>query len=307
MNKVDLLAVSPTAATEFIDTYDMFSHFGFEFGRQLVAYPRRWDKLVLAKIQKQSSANWQMEQKRFAESLEHMQKKGGIRNFHWDEFVEHKDWLENALEQNETRPVSAIVDVDDKSSVVHSPKSAFKKYLVKTERDFDIDGRDASNLVAPLHMLLDECSEIWLVDPYFLPCDSVKQSGKREVLKALLSYPARKCRKYNCVVQNATFLDEIGTDRNAISAFLKSIKPLVRTGQTVEFIRSKTKLHARYALSRIGGIRYDRGFQTYAGSVDLSYLDAKKCRLELERCTQPNVSGYYERAPKVRDVELVIK
>jgi hypothetical protein len=159
-------AVEPAALSNWQDFRYIIEKFGWQHGRLIARYPKRWKRLVYESLHGCSP----MERKRIEErltTLDHRMIARAVRNT----YDPARPWLENAVMEHQVRPFRAILAA--------SAVPSLDAVLPVSELDEDsaplwsapeeLVLRRAPEIVTAVALLLEGSSHICLVDPYFDP------------------------------------------------------------------------------------------------------------------------------------------
>ena len=158
-------ALDPTA----LDSWDVFkditNRFGFEHGRRISRFPEKWEKEVI----KACGDLGDVEKKKIALRLRQF---GRQKLVDFDRaFNSKRTWLNNALEEHKRQPFQAIIANDSKAKRkdIISPTDVEETHpLIRIGRGGEIQRR-AEDLAECCQLLLENSTEVILVDPYFDP------------------------------------------------------------------------------------------------------------------------------------------
>lgn len=272
-------AIEPTAFKDFKDVRFVLGKFGFHEGRFISELPGKWVKEVYFQLEKLPDGPSKLRAKELVRKT--AKDYGGMVSSGVN-FDPSKSWLINTvtcgkefagiLVSNETENgkqedgLKSIDDIDD--SFFGSCRE------VKLRATVEEFGRVATRL-------LDFSNEIFMVDPYF----NFSKPSNIAVLKEFVRIGAKgKCNKF-----------VIYTDAkvNMFDGVEKILRQNFQGGGAsfkvyhVERDVSVHDYHARYLLSRFGGIRFDKGFQPEDVLRDVAAIDigmhSELCKLYLDR------------------------
>jgi hypothetical protein len=181
-------------------------------------------------------------------------------------------WLENAeIEDGKKRPFRAIISKNNprrKSKVlVNDAMGEWPDAFWKVDYSIRLK-KHKETLLETLKPLLQSCSELFWIDPYFKPAKSVR----------LLKMVILEFLSYNKDPSQLTFEIHIsmnkgmGTKAFIEEEFNKRISPILpdRMGLTVkcwDTVPGKEKYHDRFFITDIGGIQSSYGFDEDPGEV----------------------------------------
>lgn len=257
-------AIEPTALKDIKDLRFVLSKFGFHEGRFIASLPGKWINEVYAQIDNLPDGATKLWAKDLIRKTE--KERGGIVSSGVN-YDPNKSWLTNVtmckkdfagiLVSSETGNLQregckSIDEIDD----------SFFGTCRETKLRSTVDelGKVASRLLSFSY-------EAYLVDPYF---NLSKQSYLDVLIEFIRIGSKGKCKKF--VVYTGSNVNKFdGVDRilckhfNGIGASIKVIH--------VEQDASLHTYHARYLLTKFGGIRFDKGFQPDVDFRDVVAID----------------------------------
>lgn len=246
--------------------------FGIGTCRLVSRYPKRWKRLIWESFPSQND----MERKRLEEMIMRLSEKMIIRsNAIWNADLA---WLENAEEENSRLPFHAIIarsNPKDNEYILTSENIGSEKISLWSNPKGLVVKRNAKDMAAAVSSLLSNCSEVVFVDPHFGP------ENKRHVrpLGAFLGFMVN-----NQFLKVIKRIEVYTSDKADIKFFhqtcIERLPIIIPKGLRVKFCRLKQResgdrLHNRYILTDIGGVRFDIGLdEGIEGETDdVSLLD----------------------------------
>ncbi|MFH1480502.1 MAG: hypothetical protein ABIG67_04490 [Pseudomonadota bacterium] len=260
--------------------YKLFmDQFGFDRGRLIARYPRRWQKRVwdsynsrnpIGTPNKSEQAKAQMKQKGLEVILNRLRGNLINRGGSWDHT---KDWLENALDENQrTDPFQGIITVDrhEGCECIFTIDDATQENQLWNVPCSDIISRKADDFAAALKLLLSVSKEIIFFDPYFHPnkvqfinvlkglMDVASDDSRRVPIKKIQLHTSnqRWFNKPNCNVEQETE-DLIKKIEKFLSDnFPEEKRPSLKVWKERN---GGEKIHNRYILTEWGGVSFGIG------------------------------------------------
>jgi hypothetical protein len=267
-------AVDPSAFRDAQEAVLLLQKFGFHEGRFLATLPKAWQRLFFETVESFPDGIGKQQAKLL---ISRLKESGGLVNS-GAAYKPDRPWLGNALD-----------NLSELSGVVHGvgeqvadPRCASIE-MALLNPDFFRDNRDRQfqaseqGYLAVVARHLEAAPEICLVDPYF---DLTKKKNA-EVLRAFV-YQGTQYRVRSFVV--FAHAEKVGiTDLSkAIETFMDSIS-VANWSLRVVLVSDESaevKFHARYLISKYGGLRFDYGFQMDASRMkklhDVSVLDRNR-------------------------------
>jgi len=258
--------IEPTAFHNAIELKYTLEKFGFLQGRLLVQYPSAWFKNVYDQIQ-----NWPDLEKHKAKVL--LQKAKETIVPAGEAYQPAMSWLENAHNIYNSKKIDGVVA---------SEVNAWGFPIVADlDEDYFDSGRDirtsssVENYIKTSSRLLQNSREITLIDPY-LRLD--KKNCATVVNEFLKIAQQGKCKSF--VIWARHEISAMKSQAVYLEMLNKDIKPALTKGsrlivKLVDDDNSLEKMHARLMLSKLGGLRFDHGFEAFSDgrNVDISVLD----------------------------------
>ena len=272
-------AIDPSALRSFEDVRFVLGKFGFHEGRFISALPGKWVNDIYAQLEKLPDGNAKLMAKQI---ISNTKDRGGIVSCGVG-FDPTKSWLTNAttcgkkfegiLVSSETISDAQGIGCKSIDAIDDSFFGSCREVRLRaTVEEF---GRIATRLLNFSH-------EVFLVDPYF----NFSSAKNIDVLKEFVHIGAKgKCKKF------VIYTDAKVNSFDGVEKILR--KHFQGCGASIRVFHvnqggAELEYHARYLLSKSGGIRFDKGFN-YAnelrdfGAIDInmhedlcdSYLDGK--------------------------------
>lgn len=238
-------AVDPVAFNSALEFRYLLEKFGFDQGRFLAEYPKKWRKMLFDHIVTLPD----VEQMRIKRVLECRADRSMLRmGLPYDS---GRSWVENA--------------VDKKAAGLFTEVFAGKGSGLLTLHDIDdeqlADSRGvrvvatAKNLLAVAEPLLQCSMEVFLIDPYI----TLGKPRYLEFFQALLASPHAKDMGFVFFARNEHFVCKESPEHIA----QRELLPYMQMGSSARFVslNDNRQMHGRYMFSIKGALKYDKGFQ----------------------------------------------
>ena len=251
-------AVEPAAiASDWQTCRYLAEKFGFDRGRLLSLFPRKWLQLAI-------EASSHLPDIEKAEVIEEahakLKRDSSIRSGRsYDPTI--GNWLRNALAQQAVDPFHAIVASSNPTSapsVLVVGELDETHPLLQVQQDAAIT-REAPSLVAAMNLLLQSAEKVLFVDAYYDPFNIRYQDTLRACLRAIHEgNPGATCEIHHLDGERCPSVDAI--EREARVKFIG----IIPDGMTVSIVRWRERrggedFHARFVLTDKGGIGIDAG------------------------------------------------
>ena len=256
-------AVEPRAIAADWQTCRYLSEkFGFDRGRLLALYPKKWLMLAIDAADELPD----VEKKTVVEKLVRLKRDCSIRSSRKYD-PELPDWLANAVVQQEVDPFHAIIAAANPGGqdfVLYANGLDETHPLFAVPHSCQVQ-RDGVSLATAMKLLLTTARSVLFVDAYYDPFNTKHQNTLRACLDLVqAANPAAVCEVHHLDRHNCPSADAI---ERAASAKFQNVIPV---GMTVTIYRWRQKaggedFHARYLLSDRGGITIDTGFSAEGG------------------------------------------
>lgn len=266
-------AVDPCViASSFETCRYLISQFGADKGRLISKFPKTWKRMAIDAADKLPDG---LNKKRVIESLNDIPKEwltliGSGRN------CQNADnWLESAITAHESHPFQAILcDRDNPNNQLIDGYSCNENHPLFAAPRIQKVNRKAQELAKIAILMLQNCKELRLVDPYFDP----KKRKWRDSLAAFLSLipdiSAVKCEYHLLESEKSPSTDKFIED-------LQKLNGVIPARGELRLIRWKQKaggerFHRRYLLTENAGLNYEGGLDPEINAVqttDVSLMD----------------------------------
>lgn len=271
-------ALDPNILNNWQDVRYFTSHFGFQHGRVISRFPKKWKMLVY-----QACASCKtIEKKRIEEHLSRIDEKliPSLRDY---DGTPPKTWIDNAIEQHDLTPFHKIIS--ESNPTQHADILVAGEIYETTDgwnvSTGDIITRKSELIVKCAEPLLRYSKKIVIVDPHIDPFED----RYLETLKVIFDYLT------NCEIQKEIIQIHCADNRNQQSwEYLcqNELKPIVPSNISVTLKRWKQsehtdRLHARYILTEHGGIKFDYGLDKGRNDLETTDVDLIKEKVRARR------------------------
>ena len=258
--------IDPNAFHTYVELKYALEKFGFSQGRLLVKYPSAWIKSVYEQIQFWPDIEKHRAKELLVKAKEMLVPAG-------ESYETSITWLDNAHNIFNDRKVDGVIASDVNSWGYPT--------IAEIDDDYFESGRDirtlssAENYIKVSLRLLQMSHEVTFIDPYlrldkkgyaivFNEFLKVAQQGKCKLFVIWARYDISKRKS------QAAYSEMLAKDfKSTLNKGSKLHVKLVDDANSIE------KMHARLMLSRLGGFRFDHGFEAFSDNrnVDISILD----------------------------------
>lgn len=262
----DFFAAEPEMFETVQELRAFLSLFGPYAGRYLIAAPSAWRSSVIKHFVSKD------EFKGAAASLvlrRAMENKAYLTppSLPWSSA---NTWLENALALIAARP--PIIDkVIVGSSCGHTELLELSQLELAGTADESIS-TSPKEYFRVCRTIIQISHELFFIDPYINPCRSSYSDVLRELFQAA---NREKCRRVVCYGRTANVLGEKRHTWNDVNKALTNILRSINWKSEKRFDyylvsdeNSRIKMHNRYLLSTLGGVRFGQGFQKRSHSPE---------------------------------------
>lgn len=276
-------AVEPEAIARDWTTFrNLIDKFGFDRGRAISRFPKRWEAEVIE--HSKSAGMPDVQQKRVVELLKQAKDRALLKSGR--DYNPDVDWLPNAIASHGTRPFQAIIskiaettcdrvvqvdDVEDGHALIAQPVSIAA-------------ARTVEGLSAALLPMLMQAREMAIVDPYFDIRNPGGQDFRGPIQKLLADLHAAGKRGVVLKIHFRTHDTRPPENivRQQAGQWLAGVIP---DGFSIELHEWQERpnaevLHDRFLLCDCGGLQLGHGFQAVGGhqTVNITRLDFKHSR-----------------------------
>jgi hypothetical protein len=291
-------AAEPESSRGWLALKHLLQHFGPLTGRYLTAYPKDWR----AKVESLNGALGEVDLARVKLLLQRAKEDLQIISGSSLPYRDEVAWLENAVALlNETpRRFDGVVTNEKPSNLVHDAVCELHEFSLPPAAEERIFATPREYVRISKTLLLTS-SELIFVDPFLNPCDRNVSDVLAEMFDVAVN---AKCESIVCWAKASILLDK-GTGQRKhvpedISRALDLVIPKTRKLLNVAFNLVddsrgiEPRMHARYLLSKYGGIRFDQGFQTLprGRKVDVGPISARSTLDDLLTAYHPKESPF---------------
>jgi hypothetical protein len=258
--------IDPTAFHTYVELRYALEKFGFSQGRLLVKYPSAWIKSVYEQIQFWPDIEKHRAKELLVKAKEMLVPAG-------ESYETSITWLNNAHNIFNDRKVDGVIASDVNSWGYPT--------IAEIDDDYFESGRDirtlssAESYIKVSLRLLQMSHEVTFIDPYL----RLDKKGYAIVFNEFLKVAQQgKCKLF--VIWARYGISEMKSQAAYSEMLAKDFKSTLNKGsklhvKLVDDANSIEKMHARLMLSRLGGFRFDHGFEAFSDNrnVDISILD----------------------------------
>jgi hypothetical protein len=249
-------AAEPICFRTFAEFRSLVKQFGPEAGRYLTGYPSKWSELVSKTLLTEEVRDVELTKIKRALQMAYEQHRVIDGALPYDD---SKPWLQNAMQlMSQFKKFDAVVSAEE--------ATADKVYTLESidippiaEEKMEAHPNEFARVVQTLVQI---SNELIFVDPFANPC----KADVYVVLLAILKLVARsKCSNVVIFARENILLRNHDTSelRQRLSQLKKDSELPARCMLSLQLFdddRTEIKVHARYLLSKEGGIRFDQGF-----------------------------------------------
>jgi len=256
--------------------------FGFDKGRVLALYPKRWLVLALDEV---DAGIPPMQKKKIHAKLRALKRDCSIASGR--NYDPMRNWVKNAMEQQNIKPFHAIITTEnpnnlDQVLLIDEIEETHPLMAATSNRAIS---RDINSLSDAFSVLLRTSSQIAFVDPYF----SLYDNEYTRILSHCLRFVQQLNPNKNCEIgvhykygDGMPGIAELERDANQFAR-------IIPTGASIDVYCWRPQeggedFHDRFLLTNKGGISIGRGFKP-AGShmtTDMNLMDMKNAQFKLE-------------------------
>jgi len=242
-------AVNPAAIKTWQNFRYIIDQFGVEHGRLITRFPRKWQKLVIRECEEKGAKRTAIVEK--LRSIDH--KLASIGR----EYNPEKEWIDNALQQHSIKAFRAIISDINKNDhpdilAADDFDEQNLKWKVPTE---DIVPKTPDALVECARFLLFVSKKVHFIDPYFDPFMPEFRSTFEKFLEFVFQGNPPETLKLHTRNKGQKGWKDV---------FERYFSHKIPKGFSFAVVRWEeneggNRMHARYVLTELGGIRYDYG------------------------------------------------
>lgn len=278
-------AVDPRKLGNHHEIWLLLNEFGSSKGRLIAQFPK-WHQAVREQINKSNCKD--VEKLRLNVRLEKLSHEHAFAKSNRP--FSKVDWLRTTLEDHNRRPFRAIItdDPNIEHSCVISPSEAHNENPLWVNRTEDVISRSAEAIAAFVQPLAKLSFDFLFVDPYLGSENSFRTIEK--ILRVAGLHNGKKIGRFEFHVT-----EKSGLLRELKPRIEKQIlEPLgIESTLTIyqwENADEGERLHARYFLTNVGGVRIDCGFgQRPSTTTDIELLGLATYRKRWEEYCEPTM------------------
>lgn len=257
----DFFLVEPSCCETVAEFKSLLEKFGFEYGRYIVRFPTDWEQ----RVRNSFPGLGEIDKARLTLLLRRAAEKNRYHTMP-STYAEERSWLENAKPRLEGSLFQAAV------AERPGPSPAIPK--VETMDSLDLPATAEQRVLSqPLEFkrvtqsLLGAAREVWFIDPYL---DPIKSDRKRALISIL-----KNC---NNAVQIELWAREECCQASDSALYAELINIKMQAGlpekcklslHLVDDRAPDDRMHARYVISKFGGVRFDQGIQVTNSMQDV--------------------------------------
>lgn len=264
-------AVDPSVLGNWNDFRHLVSHFGQQHGRMISQFPKKWKALVYDAAAK----NTEIDRKRIEESLKNIDDKLFRQSREYDG---GKPWIRNAIACQLDHPFRAIIGEANPDELYYvlrideldEPDKCCVLWHVHKECRV---ARNMNAMVICALPLLSQSRHIQMVDPHFGP-----ESPRYR--RTLQGFADAALRVSPGITRFEYHLEAKSTHEFFSQTCLQELPRVIPKSLQIRFVRWKQrnggeKLHPRYLLTDVAGLRYEAGLDEGRDgeTVDVTLLD----------------------------------
>ena len=251
----------------------LYEKFGAETGRLISRFPKNWKRLSIEAAERLPDG---FRKERMIQRLGEIDKEGWLKLIPSNRPypAPGSSWLENAVAAHANQPFHAIIcDRDDSENrLINGELCDAGNALLAVNTDCPVSRR-ANDLAQAAVLLLRNCRQLRLIDPYFDP----SRPKWRDSLSAFLSFIPDVTKvecEYHLLEQDKWPTPEFIRRLQ----FLKGVIPLGGKLRVVRWLEKAggERFHRRYILTNNAGLYYEGGLDSDARegqTTDVSLLD----------------------------------
>lgn len=258
--------IDPTAFHNSVELKYSLEKFGFSQGRLLVKYPSAWIKNVYEQIQLWPDVE-QYKAKRLLEKAREMIVPAG------QSYEPSMTWLDNAHNIFDDGKVDGVI-ASDVNSWGYPTVSEIDDDYFDSGRDIRMLG-SAENYTKISRRLLQMSHEVAFIDRFL----QLNKKNRKDVITDFLkTAQLGKCKSF--VIWASYEKSSLTSKADYFKMLSRDYKPALIEGsklvvKLVDDAGSVEEMHARIMISKLGGFRFDHGFEAFSDNrnVDISILD----------------------------------
>jgi len=267
-------AVEPAALVGWNPIWMALEQFGVHHGRLISRFPKKWTRMVHDLLNKHMTApEVQVKKHELIERLNSLKSRLISTGRQYDP---NESWVANAEREHKLRPFRGIICAENSAGASHlltdsSLHDGNERWAVPRELPV---ARDPRALADSVSLLLEMADHLLFVDPHFRP-----EQRFTAPLEEFLAAAHRDGRKLSRIEYHVKQVDWWTTYCDDCRKWLPQRIP---TGVEVKIVAwaerpGGEKLHPRYILTDIGGVRVEVGLDSGdpGQTTDVSLLDRR--------------------------------
>ncbi|MFY0700381.1 MAG: hypothetical protein JXR04_06135 [Bermanella sp.] len=248
-----VFGIEPESVNNWHDLRHITEKFGFSKGLLIGQYPKKWMKMVIDSSKENGVGDIEL-----AKIIEKLQQIKDDRFYKTGlPFSPDKEWIDNIEGDGVIDNFNSVITKDRNFPPKFYQSDNIEENVFEDHRETQVE-RKASCLAGLSSKLLLMSKTLILIDPYFQPkrkCTSV--------IDEFLKIKHESGIDFEKIEVFTSYSNYAVSDEQYIEDYIKETK--LDFDFLVEIIRLDNDLldfdfHARYLLTDVGGIRYDRGF-----------------------------------------------
>jgi hypothetical protein len=249
-----LFAIEPSSISCWQDFRYVIEKFGFNKGLLIARYPSSWARMVLEECKdKVSETDYLRIVEKLSEAKQDKLFKQRVT------YQPDENWIDNVSKGEVLCHMDAVLVDSEVDDALFYDVSSVPEDLFENRREKEVQ-RNAVELANASRFLVADASVLYFIDPYFQP-----KSKCLKVLHAIITEARIKGRRLNKVVVFSSCSVDPRTSEDLKTDYISSLQQWLDCGISFYFYRlDDDKLdqdfHARYLLTDIAGLRFDRGF-----------------------------------------------
>lgn len=297
-------AVDPgVIASSFETCRYLISQFGADKGRLISKFPKTWKKLAFAAAEKLPDGRKKEQVIEYLNSINNDWLVLAASNRAYG--APGNSWLDNAIAAHRARPFAAILcDRDDPLNQLIDGNGCDETNTLFAATRMCSVNRNANDLATVAILLLRNCRQLRLIDPYFDPRRPKWRNPLAAILARIPVINNVECEYHLLERDNSPS----PTTDELIQRF-QQLRGVIPEGGMLRIVRWQNidggeRFHRRYLLTENAGLYYEGGLDEEVGAdqtTDVSLLDRKH---HAERWAEYNMdSAVYERLQPVLVVD----
>lgn len=266
-------AVDPRVISSSFETCRyLISQFGADKGRLISKFPKSWKRIAIEAADNLPDG---FNKERIIEYLSEINDEWLTMIRSGREYQRSEDWLANAINAHQSHPFQAILcDQDNQNIRLIDVYSCDERHPLFAAPRTQAIKRKAKDLARTAVLMLENCKELKLVDPYFAPDKSKWRESLAEFLAQIPDISRVRCEYHLLEMENSPSFEKFKAD-------LSRLKGVIPKGGFLRVLRWKEKpggerFHRRYLLTENAGLLFEGGLDPESHSnqtTDVTLLD----------------------------------